>query len=322
MRGFYVSALISVLSLGAASVTADNVLVDAVIATVDKEVILYSEIVIVVSTELENIRNTATSQSDYDRRADELIRDYLEEAIESKILLREARKFPIEVTDEWVEKQIDSIRSNYGSEEEFITQAAGGSLSDLREWIRKQRMAQILASTKLRLLGEEIIVSEGDILQYYEDHKQDYERPERVRVRRIFLLASQETEERAKARARLERFREEIEAGAEFEELAKRHSQGPDAELGGLVGWQQRGDLKPALDEAVFSLPIGGTSDVIETLGGVLLLRVDERQEQSHKPLEEVRLEIEPEIRAQAAQKRYQKWLDDLRKRSRVRIFL
>ena len=322
MRGFYVSALISVLSLGAASVTADNVLVDAVIATVDKEVILYSEIVIVVSTELENIRNTATSQSDYDRRADELIRDYLEEAIESKILLREARKFSIEVTDEWVEKQIDSIRSNYGSEEEFITQAAGGSLSDLREWIRKQRMAQILASTKLRLLGEEIIVSEGDILQYYEDHKQDYERPERVRVRRIFLLASQETKERAKASARLERFREEIEAGAEFEELAKRHSQGPDAELGGLVGWQQRGDLKPALDEAVFSLPIGGTSDVIETLGGVLLLRVDERQEQSHKPLEEVRLEIEPEIRAQAAQKRYQKWLDDLRKRSRVRIFL
>lgn len=321
MRSLCVSALISVLSLATATVTAETALVDAVVATVDKEVILYSEIVIAVQSELERIQNTVTSQSEIERLTDILIRDTLEEAIESKILYREARKLPIPELDEWVEEQIDSVRSSYDSEEEFIATAAGGSLSDLRERIRKQRMAQILAVSKLSRLAEEIIVSEEEILQYYEDHEEDYVSPERVRIRRIFLLAGEDPEERASARARLQTLREEIDADAKFEELAKRHSQGPDAELGGLVGWQQRGDLSPALDKAAFTLPEGGTSGVIETRGGVLLLRVDKREEQSLTPLAEVRLLIEPQIRANEAEKRYEKWLADLRKRSRVRIF-
>ncbi len=321
MRSLCVSILISLFTLATATGTADPELVDAVVATVDKEVILYSEVVIAIQSELERIQNTVTSPSERDRLTDILIRNTLEEAIESKILYREARKLSIEVADDWVEEQIDSLRSSYDSEEDFIARAAGGSLSDLREWIRKQRMAQILAGTKLNRLAEEIIVSEEEILQYYEDHKEDYVSPERVRVRRIFLLAGKDTEERVSARARLQALRDEIDTGAEFEELAKRHSQGPDAELGGLVGWQQRGDLAPALDEAVFTLPEGGTSGVLETRGGVLLLRVDKREEQSLTPLTEVRLFIEPQIRANEAEKRYEKWLADLRKRSRVRIF-
>ena len=324
MRGFCASALISLLSLGTASVTANAELVDAVIATVDKEVILHSEIVSSIGSELKNIRNTSTSQREYDRRAAKLIRDTLEVAIESKILLREALKFSIEVSDEEVEARIDSFRSNFDSEDEFMeaVQSARESLSDLREHTRKQRMAQILAASKLRSLEEEIIVSEGDILQYYEDHRERFERPERVRIRQIFLLADRETQERATARARLERMREEIEAGADFEDLAKLHSQGPGAELGGLIGLQQRGDLIPALDEVAFTLPEGGISNVIETRRGVHLLRVDEREAQSVTPLQEVRLLIEEQIQADLANERYKKWLGDLRKRSRVRIFL
>ena len=324
MKPLRVPTSLLALMLAAPSISTHADLVDAVVATVDKEVILRSEIVYSIRSELDNIRATSTSQREYDRRAEKLIRDTLEEAIESKILLREARKFSIEVSDEEIEATIDKLRSNFDSEEEFMEaiQAAGQSLSDLRERTRKQKMAQYLAGSKRRLLEEEIIVSEGDILQYYEDHKQDFERPERVRVRRIFLPAGRETQERANARAQLERLREQIEAGAEFEELARLHSQGPDAELGGLIGWQQRNDLNPALDEAAFALPVGGTSDVIETRGGVLLLRVDGREEKSFAPLDEVRMTIEPQIRAEAARVRYQKWLGDLRKRSRVRIFL
>lgn len=323
MRSLGVSVLISVLSLATATVTADTQLVDAVVATVDKEVILYSEILNVIGSELNSIQNAPISQSEKDRRADKLIRDALEEAIGSKILYREAWKLSVPVTDENVEARVDSLRSGFDSEEEFMAavQAMGESLSDYRERTRKLLMAQILAASRLNMFEEEIIVSEEEILQYYEDHKEDYISPERVRVRRIFLLAGKDAEERALARARLQTLRDEIDAGAEFEELAKRHSQGPDAELGGLVGWQQRGDLAPALDEAAFTLPEGGTSGVIETRGGVLLLRVDEREEQSLTPLEEVRLLIEPVIRADAAEERYKKWLGDLRSRSRVRIF-
>ncbi len=323
MRALRVPRPLLVLMLAASSMATHAELVDAVVATVGKEVILYSEIVSIIGSELENIQKTSTSQREYDRRADKLIDDTLEEAIESKILLREARKFSIEISDNDIEAHLDSLRSNFDSEEEFMAavQAAGESLSDLRERTRKQQMARIVAISKLTSFEDEIIVSEEDILQHYQDHQEDFERPERIRVRQIFLRASQDPEERASARAQLQALRDEIDAGADFEELARLHSQAPGAEEGGIIGWQMRGDLVPVLDAAAFELQPGGMSDVVESRGGVHLLRVDKREAKSTVPLDEVRMTIEPQLRAEAADARYQKWLGDLRKRSRVRIF-
>jgi len=323
MRPLRVPSSLFVLMLAAPSIATQAELVDAVVATVGKEVILYSEIVSSIGSELEKIRSTSTSQSEYDRRADKLIDDTLEEAIESKILLREARKFSIEVSDDEIETQIDALRSTFNSDEEFMAavQAAGESLSDLRERKRKQQMARIVSVIKLNSFLDEIIVSEEDILQYYQDHRKEFERPERIRVRQIFLPAGRDAEERASVQARLQALRDEIDAGADFEELAKLHSQALGAEEGGIVGWQKRGDLVPVLDAAAFALQAGATSEVVEARYGFHLLHVDEREEKHFAPLDEVRMTIEPQIRAEAADARYQKWLGDLRKRSRVRIF-
>lgn len=326
MNGSRIRMLVCALLFAAASIQAPGELelVDAVVATVDKEVILYSEIISAIGSELKNIRNSSSSQGEYDRRTDKLVRESLEKAIESKILLREARKFSVQVDDEEVESRIDSLRGNYDNEEEFMAalRDVGESLSDLRERTRKQSMAQILAASKLRSLEDEIVVSEDSILQYYQDNRKEFESPERVRIRQIFLLARESTDERSIALARLEALREEIEAGADFEDMARLHSQAPGAEEGGIIGWQQRYDLVPILDEAAFSLQEGGTSRVLESPRGVHLLRVDEREEAGVAPFEQVRLSIEPRIRADLAKDRYEKWLGDLRKRSSVRIFL
>jgi len=136
-------------------VYADLELVDAVVATVDKEVILYSDIRFVIGPELENIRKTAASQSDYDRRTNELVRDALEEAIESKILLREARKLSIEISDDIVEEQVEDLRKGYPNEEAFMSalRERGESLSDYRTRTRDLFMALALAREKLRLLA-------------------------------------------------------------------------------------------------------------------------------------------------------------------------
>lgn len=319
-RRMILSALIAVLP----GLIAQAEFVDAVVATVDREVILYSEIVSVIGVELENIRNSSQSQREYDRRADVLVKATLEEAIESKILLREARKFSVVVSDEEVEERVDSLRDRYESDEEFMAelQAAGESLSDFRDRTRKQVMSQRLAYSKLVSLESEIVVSESEILLYYQDNKARFEHPERVRVRQIFLLAGEEPKERARARARLEVLRDEIEAGADFEDLARLHSEAPGAEEGGIIGWQQRGELVVELETAVFSLPENVTSDVVETRRGVHLLQVDDREDAGIADLEEVRSMIEPQIRSAAAEERYRVWLADLRKRSKVRIFL
>ena len=299
-------------------------IVDAIVATVDTEVILYSDLVVEVQSEIGELRRIAPSAEVFDRQVQELLRATLEQAIESKILYREAQLLGVEVTDEQVEARIDSLRELYPTNEAFMEElsAAGESLSEFRARTEKQIMSQRIYFSKLRSLENEVVVSEGEVAQYYEDQKEQFERPERIRVRQIFLRAPSEGPERARARARLELVREELQAGAEFTELARLFSQAPGAEEGGIIGWQQRGDLVDTLEEAAFSLGAGEISKLLETPGGVHILKVDEHQPAGLASLEEVRIEIEPLLRRQAAERRYVKWFEELHKRSRVRIFL
>jgi parvulin-like peptidyl-prolyl isomerase len=62
-------------------------------------------------------------------------------------------------------------------------------------------------------------------------------------------------------------------------------------------------------------------SEVLDTQFGVNLLKVDEREEAGEVPLSDVKLEIEEALRKERADEKYAIWLEDLRKRSRVRIF-
>lgn len=298
-------------------------LVDAVAATVGNEVILYSEIIAQIQSSLDELRRSAPSREAFESQADALMLQTLEEAIESKILLREALLLGVQVTSEEVDASIEQFRRELGSNEAFMKalEDAGETLSDFRERQRKRLLAGRMYYGKLRDLEKQVIVTEEDVAKYYEGRRSDFERPEEVRVRQIFLIARSE-EDRAKARARLELLREEIAAGADFAELAKAHSQAPGAEEGGIIGWLRRGDLVPELESAAFGLQKGEVSEVIESSNGLHLLKVEDRREAGLRTLEQVRVEIEPLLRSQLAQERYKRWMEELRKRSRVRIFL
>jgi len=113
--------------------------------------------------------------------------------------------------------------------------------------------------------------------------------------------------------------RRELDAGADFAELARAHSEDVFAEDGGSMGWIERGLLQESLEDAAFALQPGETTAILETSIGLHLMRVDERREEGQRTLDEVRSEIEPLLRAEAAEKRYQIWMTDLRKRSRRR---
>jgi peptidyl-prolyl cis-trans isomerase SurA len=304
-------------------------LVDLVAATVDKEVVLYSSLMIQIGRELESLRKTATSSQDFENKAEPLVRQALEESINTLLLAREARKIPqLEVTDKELDLDEEQIRKDYDTPEDFVR--AVGSVSEFRERRRQMTLARRMSAVRMDSFESEVVVSEDEINTYYQEHLDKYEKPERVFLRQIFLRVRDEAD-RPQAREKLEQLRQEILAGTDFADLAKQHSQALGAEVGGIVGedgWNERstdgksGDLNEAIEQAAFALPAGGLSEVLDTSFGVHLLRVDQHEQAGAANMNEVRLEIEQTLRREAAQKKYDTWLDDLRKRSRVRIFL
>lgn len=303
---------------------AEAALLDAIVATVDTEVILYSELLSEVREELEKIQRSAGSDAEYEAESEKLLKAALDQAIETKLLYREAQIIGIEVTDEEVEVQVEGLRDLFDSNEAFMRELerADETLSDFRTRVRKRIMAQRLAYSRMKQYEAEEVVAEEQIIRYYEDNVEAFGRPERVHVSQIFLRKGRTDASESAAREKIAALRQEIAGGADFAELARQYSEAPGADAGGTIGWQKRGDLVAALDEAAFALQAGDLSGVIETRRGFHLLRVNERETAGALPLNEVRAQIEPMLRAEAAEKKLRKWIAELRERSAVRVFL
>lgn len=142
----------------------------------------------------------------------------------------------------------------------------------------------------------DVQVSDEDVQAYYDVYRdRRFRRPEGVKFSQIFFPApAQETtpEAQEEARKRLEEVRKQAEDGADFAELARRHSQDESAVQGGDMGFVGRGQLTPPLDTALFALAENEVSGVVESALGLHLLKAVEKREAGFVELAEVRGEI------------------------------
>ena len=299
-------------------------LIDAVVATVDREAILYSDLIAEIGPELNSLQQNAESPQAFQEQADELLNATLEQAIQSRVLLRQAELLGAQVEDDEVDDAVQQLRALYDTNEQFLSEleSVGLTIAEFRDLQRRKILAARMARSKLDQLASEITISESEVQQYYTENSDQFSQPERVRVRQIFLASGNDATERARTRARLETIVEELDAGADFAGLAQTYSQAPGAAEGGIIGWVQRGELVPALEEAAFSVEPGEVSPIIETNTGFHVLKVEEREAAGTAEYDQVRTQIEPRLRQELAQERFEKWMADLRKRSRVRVFL
>jgi parvulin-like peptidyl-prolyl isomerase len=313
-----IAALIRLLAVAlltmSLSFQASSEVVDAIVATVDTEVILRSEIV-------SEIRPLVVDKAEHE--IVKYFNEALEQSIEQKILYREGVLNDIKITDEQVEARIEGFRERYSSEEDFLAALAeeGVTISAFRERIRKQTVALSMGISKRRYLERGAVISEAELAQYYQDNVDQFQKPERVKLYRIFIVMDSSEGGRNKTLARLETLREELALGAEFSKLAKQHSDGPSAADGGFVGWIGRGDFVTDLEEVAFGLVPGDVSPIVETDTGMMLFMAAEKVEAGLASFDEVRTEIEPVLRANYGSERYNRWMAELRKRSRVRKY-
>jgi len=324
MNGCIRTGLAGVLALAGAVPAFGGMVIDSVVATVDNEPILQSDLMMEIAPLVESLRMAGTPDHEIDRQVEGALEEALETAIEQRILHRQAVLRGFQVDDEAVEERIDTIREQFPSNDAFLRalREAGETMSDFRDRMRRQIMAVSMGAGVRRDFEQEAVVTESDIAQYYQDNQREFSHGERIRMRRIFLDAGSTPEARETAHGRLAALKAELEQGVSFGDLARAHSEGPEAENGGVVGWVERGDLVPALEEILFGLATGGVSDPVDTEFGVQLLKADERSESGTMSLQEARTEIEPILRRKYAAERYDKWMSDLRKRSQVRVLL
>jgi len=134
-----------------------------------------------------------------------------------------------------------------------------------------------------------------EIEDYYQTNRETkFHSPKQAKVRYISIRLEPNADAKQKddAKARAARILSEARSGKDFAQLAKQNSTDPSAAKGGDLGWVSPGQFPPPLEKAVFSLPKGGISDVVETPGGLQIVKVEDLKEEKTQSLKEATPEI------------------------------
>jgi len=239
----------------------------------------------------------------------ELERLALRRLIHRRLMLQEAGRRKIAVTDEDLDKVIASLRRRFVDLKDFGVWMKEQGLDDrsLFETIRAEMLATRVAGALVAGVG----LTEAQVREYYEAHKEDL-KTEEVRIQIIAV----------KERAEAEEIQAALGKGEDFGRLAQRRSLGQRAARGGDVGWVNSEVLRPPMREAVSTLKPGEAIGPLPRGDEFLIVRLHERRTGRTKSLVEARPEIEPSLLAPKQQKALQSWLAEQEKKSKIEVFL
>jgi peptidyl-prolyl cis-trans isomerase D len=153
-------------------------------------------------------------------------------------------------------------------------------------------------------LEKEIHPTEDEIKSYYEDNLTRFTQDKQARARHILFRIKPDAPEAEaeKVRAQARKVLDEARKGTDFGELAKKHSQDEaTTEKGGELGFFPFKQMDPAFSKAAFALQPGEMSDLVRTPYGFHIIKLEEIREARTAPIEEVKGEIEKEIKSQSA---------------------
>jgi peptidyl-prolyl cis-trans isomerase SurA len=143
---------------------------------------------------------------------------------------------------------------------------------------------------------------------------------DQTHARHILVRVNEITSE-ADAKAKIERLRDRIEAGAKFEDLAKLNSEDASAGKGGDLGWLNPGDTVPAFEQAMNKLGIKQLSTPVRTTFGWHLIEVIARRKQDVTADRE-RAQAQLAIRQRKSDEAFDDWMRQTRDRAYVEIRL
>ncbi len=300
----------------ALSAAEPRILLDDIVASVNGDIVTRSELV-----------KTARQYLDDDlppERQRRAYRDILNELVNEKLLNQQVSEAGINVGEDQVDAAIADIQKTNGIDDDQLREALdarGVSWAAYRDQVRSQLVRMQLVAQKVQ---SRVVVPEADIRAEYEARSRREPPKVKVEISHIFLRLDEgaPAERRADVGNRIDALRRRVEAGEDFEELARAHSQGPTAGRGGSLGEMELSALMPELRSAVEKLGVGRISPPVLTPSGVHLVRLDQRVELPAKSYEELRDRIWQELRQRRSEEQMAAWIAELKRASSVDIRL
>ena len=252
------------------------VLVDRIVAVVNKDVITYSELSKAVDAAERQLRRQNTPMP----ARPVLERQMLERLILDKAQLQMARDIGIRVDEVQLDRAVQRIAERNKLTLADFRRALESDGVPFDAWREQLREEIILSRLREREVNEKIQVSDSEIDLFLEELKRDPSRVEYNLAHVLVRIPEQASPEAiAAARARAEKAQAEARGGADFGRIAASYSDAPDALTGGALGWRTRDRLPELFAAALRDLKGGAVSEVLRSPAGFHVLKLIERRD-------------------------------------------
>jgi peptidyl-prolyl cis-trans isomerase SurA len=314
MRKEFLSPALMIAAILLPGLLSADTVVEEIVARVNNQVITRSA----YQHEQQQLTDEAKQQDP--TRADQVAaqgsKDVLRGLIDRELLLQKGKDLDITADAELI-KKLDEMRKQMKlasmDDLEKAAEAQGISFEDFKQNMRTEIITQRVIQ---REVGGRINVGKDEEQKFYEQHKSDMERPEAVKLSEILVSTEQagdDPQKLAAAEAKANDLLKQIRAGASFEDIAKKQSQGLSAAEGGELGYFERGKLAKQLEDVTFAMKKDQVSDVIRTKQGFVILKVTDHQSAGIPSFAEIEPRLQEAVYMQKLQPALREYLTKLR---------
>jgi len=246
---------------------------------------------------------------------DDEFRGYARDNIVARVLLlQESIKRVAQLPSVEVDAAFETLAQTHGGSERLL--AALGATAEQLPLIRKD----VEADLRLRKMIDALCDQQGEpdessLRKYYDEHLDVFLTFEEVRASHI-LKTVRRVEERQKAFDDLRAIRPRLVAGADFEEMAKQHSDKAAEHID--FGFFKRGELPEEVEVVAFSSEIGEVSPIFLSTYGYHIIKVTDRKPPTPKPFEEIKSEVRSRLMNERRAEATRRLVEELKKTATI----
>ncbi len=295
------------------------VLLDKVVAVVNKEVITWSELYKIMEFEAtEQVKNLSDEEKTKIFKENEPL--FLETLIDMRLQLQEARNLGIGISGEEVDETIENIKKKYSmTDEDFITSVKkeGFTIEEYRKRLAEQILINKVVQYQIR---NKIVVSDAEVKKYIDENKGLFSGGEKFRLRQIFFKRPDTDFEIKSVEEKAQVVIQRLKAGENFSELARIYSEDPSGKFGGDIGLIEKSHLADEFADALSKMKEGDYSMPFWTEKGLHIIKLEEKI--SPKNIDDLKEDVKRKLADIKFVENYKSWIKSLREKAFIEIKL
>ena len=286
--------------------------IDRIVAIVDNDIVTLVQLRKETAPYQSKMEASGYSDEKKKKMLQDLDKNVLKALIDQSLTQQEARKYNITVSNTEINNAVENVKKSKSltdKEFESVLENEGLTLEGYRENIKKQILQSRLINHAVK---SKVVIMESDIQKEYEANTEKYSGKKKYHLRNILMTDENE----------IKAVKKELDNGKEFTGLAKKFSIASNASDGGDLGIFDISNFSQNIKESLSKLKIGQYSNVISTAQGFQIFYIDDIVLEGAKTLAQAHDEIHEKLYREQVEKKFETWLESLKKKAHIKIML